>query len=189
MPASADERRFFLLDVSDCKKGDLDYFNRLAAAIEGSELQHFLDFLLNHDLARWQHRAAPHTIGLNEQKLIRADSVTRFWMDCLSVGTIVASGMEETWPEDVPVLVLHAAYLDHAHAHGERHPATIEWFSRRLAALMPNGELKRIRPRKPHGDEPRPSRYALASLVDQRAAALQALNIEAGAYAWKDDEP
>jgi hypothetical protein len=46
VPASADERRFFVLDVPDTRKGDKVYFTKLAAAIEGEELSAFLDYLL-----------------------------------------------------------------------------------------------------------------------------------------------
>src|SRR5215207_9332163 len=41
VPASADERRYFVLDVPATRKGDVDYFRKLAAAIEGEELAVF----------------------------------------------------------------------------------------------------------------------------------------------------
>jgi hypothetical protein len=78
VPASADERRYFVLDVSDCRKADKMYFNKLAAAIEGDELATFLDYLIEGDLTEFDHRNPPHTEALNVQKLISGDSVQKF---------------------------------------------------------------------------------------------------------------
>ena len=54
VPATADERRYFMLDVSEHKRGDREYFTKLHEAIEGTELQAFLDYLLNLDLSGFQ---------------------------------------------------------------------------------------------------------------------------------------
>lgn len=188
VPASSDERRFFMLDVSDCKKGDAAYFERLAAAIEGDELQAFLAFLQDHDLTAWPHRAPPHTDALNEQKLISADSVQRYWLECLNEGEIIGTDLGGEWPVDVPVQVLHAAYVEHAEKHGDRRPVTIEQFAKRLAPLMPEGKLGRVRPRKPYHDDQRPWRYELKSLAAHRQAFLAALNIDSTSHAWATDE-
>jgi hypothetical protein len=53
IPTSADERRFFVLDVPDARRGDKAYFNKLAAAIEGDELAALLDELLQMDLSNF----------------------------------------------------------------------------------------------------------------------------------------
>ena len=74
VPVSADERRYFVLDVSDAKRGDTPYFNALFAAIEGDELAAMLHDLLARDLTPWNGRSAPHTKALNDQKMIGGDS-------------------------------------------------------------------------------------------------------------------
>jgi hypothetical protein len=185
VPASADERRYFVLEVSEHKRGDKEYFTRLAHAIEGEELQAFLDHLLQLDLTNWQHRSAPHTAALNEQKIIGGDSVVRFWADCLGQGTILgATDGGEGWPADIAVQVLHDAYLKHAHAHGDRHPLPINQLGRRLKQWWPDGRMRCYRPTGEVGSEARLRRYALGSLDGHRRAFLEAMSIDGASYDW-----
>jgi hypothetical protein len=184
VPVSADERRFFVLDVSDCRKGDAAYFRSLAAAVEGDELPAFLDHLLRMDLAGFDHRNPPHTEGLDRQKLIGANSLTQFWLDCLSQGAIPGTPVSD-WPDDIVVQVLHGAYLEFATTHGDRYPLTDARMARELAELLPGGKpLRIVRPRgKPFGTIDRPNRYVLPSLGDAREAFLAAMRMDAG-YRW-----
>jgi phage/plasmid primase-like uncharacterized protein len=184
VPATADERRLFMLDVSDCRRGDRDYFTELHNAIEGAELPALLDYLLSLDLSDFDFRNPPHTMALDAQKLVGADSLTRFWLDCLTTGEIVGTG-EGNWPEDIVAQVLHEGYVGHAHDHGDRHPLTAHHMAEKLAKLMPGNILRRIRPHKPYGNNPRPTRYALDGLDACRAGFLEAMRINA--YTWPED--
>ena len=148
VPATADERRYFVLDVSDCRRGDRGYFAGLHEAIDGPELPALLDHLLQLDLSDFDHRNPPHTTALNRQKLTGADSLTNFWLDCLTNAEIVGTG-ESDWPEDVVAQVMHAAYVDHAHDHGDRRPLSDNHMAERLAKLLPDGRLQRTRPDAP----------------------------------------
>jgi hypothetical protein len=109
--------REYVLDVSDQKRGDLAYFDRLHHAIDKGEVAAFLAHLLAMDLSGFKVRAVPSTRVLNRQKLVGADSVTVFWNDCLREGVILGEG-GTSWPADVVTQVLHACYLEHARDHG-----------------------------------------------------------------------
>ena len=193
VPASADERRYFVLDVAAHRKGDLTYFQQLYEAIEGDALTAMLHDLLAHDLLAhdlrdWNHRAPPHTAALNAQKLISADSLTRYWCDCLSEGQIINATLGSGWPEDVVIQVLHNAYLNYARDHGDRHPLTGNQMGEKLRKLCPDDTLRRTRPRKPWEGDERPWRYALKSLQDHRDVFLKAMNIDPADHAWPEED-
>src|SRR4051812_542055 len=99
VPATKDERRFFVLDISDHRRGDFEYFDALAKAVQGEELAAFLDFMLKYDLGKFNVRKVPHTDALNEQKLLSLDTAEGFWYECLCEGCVVGSD-NHAWQDD-----------------------------------------------------------------------------------------
>lgn len=185
VPASADERRYFVLDVSDHRRSDRVYFDSLATAIEGDELPALLDYLLTYDLTDWDQRYVPHTAALDMQKLLGDNTVMQFWYDCLSTGELIGvDGLagQGGWPSSVPVQSLHRAYQTFTRDHGDRHPVRIQQMARKLGALSPGGKLGKARP----SSENRLRHYKLASLADHRAAFLKAMEIDPADHSWDD---
>jgi hypothetical protein len=172
--------------VSDARKGDRAYFNALYKAIEGDETSAFLHSLLSYDLSEFSIRDVPHTEELNKQKLVGADSVTRFWEDCLKEGAIIGD-IDAEWPKQIATQALHLCYVEHARVHGERHPATDTRMGERLEELCAGCTFRRVR-LPALADGKRPWGRKLDHLEEHRKAFERALNMVDG-YSWPGEDP
>lgn len=86
VPASLDERRFAIFDVSNVKQQDAKYFGALRRWYDRGGAEHLLHFFKHFDLNTVDVRQAPRTAALDEQKLHSLDSVDQWVMDCIGSG-------------------------------------------------------------------------------------------------------
>jgi len=68
IPAGPDARRFFVLQVSDIRKQDFTYFEKINQQMESGGMEALLHFLLNRDLTDFSIRNVPKTQALADQK-------------------------------------------------------------------------------------------------------------------------
>ncbi len=84
VPASADERRYFVLDVSDKRKKDFGYFKSIKAQMDNGGKEAFLQYLLDYQIPdHIELRDPPRTAGLHEQVELSLRPVENWWLECL----------------------------------------------------------------------------------------------------------
>ena len=87
VPASADERRFAVFDISDEMAGREDWFAPLNAEIDNGGLEAMLHFFLNMDLGDWHPRKnIPNNQALNDQRIESLKGLEKLWFDYISTG-------------------------------------------------------------------------------------------------------
>lgn len=91
-PASRDERRYFVLNVSSEKISDKAYFAALRADVNNPQIQAgFLFEMLHRDISHFDVSKVPDTAALKEQRAQSLDSFGKYWVDVLHRGYIYES--------------------------------------------------------------------------------------------------
>jgi hypothetical protein len=115
VPASHDERRFFVLDVTDNRIGDRAYFSAIAKQMASGGLAAMIWDFMHADLAGFEVRNVPDSKGLADQKKHSMDSLDRWWLSVLDRGVIWRSkhGLAEfgRWHEFASTELLSRSYL------------------------------------------------------------------------------
>ena len=99
VPAAVDDRRFFVLDVSDSKAQNHEYFAQLHDEMQNGGSAALLHYLLNYDYKDVNLRLPPQTAALIEQKLETMDTFGKFLFLSLDRGHYHPQGA--SWPEYV----------------------------------------------------------------------------------------
>ncbi|MBM1633880.1 hypothetical protein JQV27_13275 [Sulfitobacter mediterraneus] len=184
VPASADERRYAVFNVSDARIGDRDYFDALYSEIGEDGVAAFLEYLINHELSDFEVRNVPQTGALVEQKLASLSGLERWWYDVLSDGVLPMAGFNgEKWHE-TEILVERSAlrnsyddYVRSSRFQGET--VTSEVFGRKLRELVPG-----LQDRRPTISGSRSRMYAFPVLHEVRKAFETKIN---GRILWEDE--
>lgn len=98
VPAGFDERRFFVLDVSTNRQQDVAYFRAVRKQLENGGYEALLHTLLAHNLKDFEVRTVPHTMALDEQKVLSLKGPERWLYEKLQSGELIVGKGWSTRP-------------------------------------------------------------------------------------------
>jgi len=119
IPASGDERRFFVLEVSDEKQGDHAYWRELNKHIADGGAEAFLDYLLKVDLSAFNVRDVPQTAGLAKQKLQSFNALESFLFDGLVDGSLCSHPWGAGDAPEIPCAVFMERLAEYCQKHAQ----------------------------------------------------------------------
>ena len=131
IPATADERRWLVLDVEEVK--GRDYFNALYKEMGNGGPEALLWYLQNRQITS-DIRKPPVTAALTNQVLETLSGVERWWFDILTAGEFPYTFDDERQ--------IRADAIYNNYAERERYPVSREAFGKRLRKLCPS--IKRV---------------------------------------------
>lgn len=97
IPVGRKERRFLVLDVSDVKAQQHDWFARIADQMDNGGREALLHYLLQYDISEFNVRAVPQTEELRKQQRMGLSHTEAWWKKQLEDGSL--GGM--VWSEAV----------------------------------------------------------------------------------------
>lgn len=143
VPATEDERRFCVSNVSDERKGDKEYFAKMFEWCDNKEnisalLHYFQTRKITSNL-----RNPPITEGLIEQIELSMNSIKKFWINCVEENFIGGGDGIAPNPNGFGGWVrsgrkndsVHSYYLDFCKDIGERYPKPSHVLSRKLGEI------------------------------------------------------
>ena len=114
VPASHDERRFFVLEVGDGRKQDNAFFQAMREGMEMGGYRLLLRFLKNYSLAGFDPNRPPSTGALLDQKHATLSTEHEWWLECLTAGRLISSDFGDGWPERISTERFRAAVARYA---------------------------------------------------------------------------
>ena len=167
VPASAEQRRFVVIDASDARMQDTAYFGAIIQQMENGGLEALMHHLQSLDLEGVNLRKISQTDALTDQKLRSLDSVAEWLYGCLNNGGIEEAETSSStyfhdWPETFKTTRMYNAYLGHCKRVGQSHPVRDTVFGKSLTKYLPSISKRRA------GGENRQHIYILPPLDQAR---------------------
>jgi hypothetical protein len=134
VPAGLEARRHCVLDVSESRMQDKEYFAAIQEQMDNGGREAFMYDLLHTDLTIADIRTVPKTAALLEQKIYSMTPIQQFWYNRLRDGSLDETA---TWKEAVPTAELYSMYIKESQLIGEKRRSRETEFGMQLKKLVP----------------------------------------------------
>lgn len=142
VPASGNERRFVVYDVSSAKMQDSTYFANIAAEWKNGGKDAFFHMLRHRDISKWHPgKNAPNSEGLERQKTLSLNSIETWWFEKLTQGYM--KNTDDGWTGRMQ---REATYDDYRNWCGpaRQRPEPMHAFKKSLKLFCPKLDEKRF---------------------------------------------
>lgn len=170
VPATVDERRFFVCNVSGARRGDTDYFKALHAEMEGAGPAALLHFLKGYDISDFNVRAVPNGEAMTGQKVASLRGVNLWWFEVLQSDSLPGA-WADTWEDELQHVGRDAFREDFSRwvrSHRFESDMDAARFGNAMREMLPAIESE-----QPRINGTRTRRYVLPKLQDCRDAFAQ----------------
>ena len=185
VPAGLEERRFFVLDVSDGHQQDHKYFKAIVDQMENGGIEAMLYDLFEMDISQVNLRKFKQTAGLFEQKIYSMDTIQKFWFERLKDGVLrhIDPGEPDQYGEldwgEICRKKFYDDYLAFADSLKDRFPLSPQQFGISLRKMC-----KEVRDTRPKVNGRRIRVYRFPSLEGCRREFSQLVGAQIN---WDDD--
>lgn len=124
VPTSSDERRYFVLEISNKYRNQSSYFTPLVRELSNVDNKAaFLYDMLHRDITTFNVSKYPDTVALKQQRAHSLNTFGQYWLDVLERGYVFQSNEPSNqevfrcWEDIVPFELIKAGYLQWCHIH------------------------------------------------------------------------
>jgi len=145
-PVSLTDRRYFVLDVSESRRNDYDFFKKLKEEQNNGGSEALLQILMDCDISDFEVRDIPETPARLDQKFLSMKPVEKWWLGILSNEEFQMGEMKLNFDVDNRVVIsdLSNSFNSYAKLLNIRHRHwSVQMFCKHFRKLVPNVDVKR----------------------------------------------